>query len=199
MPTISVVNSVGSQIARTTKLGVYLNAGRENAVASTKAFTTQVTAFACNPYTVAHHPDRSSSPLREGNCRSQVTVLALISCWFRQLREEMDPTLDPSPEKARVLEALQRLPISFGMALRLRDQCKAVAAELATSEHLFILGKGYAEPIAYEGALKIKECTYIHAEVRARALRSVCVGMNTSERATPRRIRVRECLPSTTP
>jgi len=93
-----------------------------------------------------------------------VTVLALISCWFRQLREEMDPTLDPSPEKARVLEALQRLPISFGMALRLRDQCKAVAAELATSEHLFILGKGYAEPIAYEGALKIKECTYIHAE-----------------------------------
>lgn len=43
LPTLSVVNSVGSLIARTTKLGVYLNAGRESSVASTKAFTTQVT------------------------------------------------------------------------------------------------------------------------------------------------------------
>merc|ERR1711988_516626 len=134
VPTLSAVHGVGSQIARLTKLGVYLNAGRENAVASTKAFTTQV------------------------------TVLSLVACWFRQLHEERDPTIEPNPEKQEVLEALQRLPISFGMALRLHDQCKAVAKQLSKSEHLFILGKGYGEPIAYEGALKIKECAYLHAE-----------------------------------
>lgn len=55
------MNSVGSLIARTTKLGVYCNAGRENAVASTKAFTTQV------------------------------TVLALIALWFRELKDKVKP------------------------------------------------------------------------------------------------------------
>jgi glucosamine--fructose-6-phosphate aminotransferase (isomerizing) len=50
------------------------------------------------------------------------------------------------------------------MALRTRAQCADVAAKLMPSEHLFVLGKGYAEPIAYEGALKIKEITYLHAE-----------------------------------
>merc|ERR1712196_160707 len=114
---LSAVDSVGSLIARTTKLGVYLNAGRENAVASTKAFT------------------------------SQVTVLALVACWFRQLLEEHNPSIEPNPEKVALLEALQRLPISFGMALRLHDQCKLVAKQLSKSEHLFILGKGYGEPI----------------------------------------------------
>jgi glucosamine--fructose-6-phosphate aminotransferase (isomerizing) len=59
---ISVVNSVGSLIARTTKLGVYLNAGRENAVASTKAFTTQV------------------------------TVLALVAVWFREAKDRLGVT-----------------------------------------------------------------------------------------------------------
>merc|ERR1712007_388575 len=57
---MSVVNAVGSLIARTTQLGVYCNAGRENAVASTKAFTTQV------------------------------TVLALIALWFRQTRDRLE-------------------------------------------------------------------------------------------------------------
>eukprot|EP00624_Nannochloropsis_granulata_P000322 evm.model.NODE_11275_length_10920_cov_26.960257.2 len=96
LPTMSVVNTVGSLIARTTKLGVYLNAGRESSVASTKAFTTQV------------------------------TVLTLITAWFRQ--------------------------------------CAALAMRLKDKEHIFLLGKGYAEPIALEGALKLKEMAYIHAE-----------------------------------
>jgi len=138
MPTISVVNAVGSLIARTTGVGVYCNAGRESAVASTKAFTTQV------------------------------TVLALIACWFRQLRDEMSDgafSTEPGHEGTSALvEALQRLPISFGMANRLRPQCAALAKKLEGKEHLFILGKGYGEPIAYEGALKIKECCYLHAE-----------------------------------
>lgn len=134
LPCISVVNAVGSLIARTTKLGVYCNAGRENAVASTKAFTTQV------------------------------TVLALLACWFRQLRDEVSGPAVGRPNEQELLEALQRLPISFGMANRCRTKVKEVAERLKDKEHLFILGKGYGEPIAYEGALKIKECAYIHAE-----------------------------------
>jgi glucosamine--fructose-6-phosphate aminotransferase (isomerizing) len=133
VPCISVVNVVGSLIARTTGCGVYLNAGREHAVASTKAFTTQV------------------------------TVLSLIALWFRQTKEEREK-LPESPLKRELLEALQRLPISFGMGLRTRDKCRKVAEELRGKESMFILGKGYAESIALEGALKIKEMCYLHAE-----------------------------------
>lgn len=133
VPRISVVNVVGSLIARQTGLGVYLNAGRENAVASTKAFTTQV------------------------------TVLALIALWFRQQKEAKEK-LSELPLKRELMESLQRLPISFGMALRSREKCRKVAEQLKDKSHLFVLGKGYAEPIAYEGALKIKEMTYIHSE-----------------------------------
>mmetsp|Transcript_23612 Transcript_23612/g.72930 ORF Transcript_23612/g.72930 Transcript_23612/m.72930 type:complete len:657 (+) Transcript_23612:174-2144(+) len=134
---LSIVNSVGSLIARTTKLGVYLNAGRENAVASTKAFTTQV------------------------------TVMALLACWFHDLRAADAAGENPikhSPKFTELMASLHRLPISFGMGLRLQDQCKRLAVQLKDAEHVFILGKGYAEPIAREGALKIKECAYVHAE-----------------------------------
>mmetsp|Transcript_24596 Transcript_24596/g.22355 ORF Transcript_24596/g.22355 Transcript_24596/m.22355 type:complete len:685 (-) Transcript_24596:55-2109(-) len=133
VPCMSIVNVVGSHIARTTGLGVYLNAGREHAVASTKAFT------------------------------SQVTVLSLIALWFRQLREEKE-NLSELPIKRELLESLQRMPISFGMALNTRPHCLKIAKELINKKSLFVLGKGYAEPIAYEGALKIKEMGYIHAE-----------------------------------
>ena len=57
-----------------------------------------------------------------------------------------------------------RLPISFGMALKTHDQCKQIAASLLNKEHCFVLGKGYGEPVAMEGALKIKEMGYLHAE-----------------------------------
>lgn len=109
---MSVVNSVGSLIARTTKLGVYCNAGRENAVASTKAFTTQV------------------------------TVLALIALWYRQARDKLAGSEQPSVEALRLQEALMRLPISFGMALKTRDHCLKIAKELKDKEHCFVLGKG---------------------------------------------------------
>eukprot|EP00542_Grammatophora_oceanica_P015132 CAMPEP_0194038330 /NCGR_PEP_ID=MMETSP0009_2-20130614/10570_1 /TAXON_ID=210454 /ORGANISM="Grammatophora oceanica, Strain CCMP 410" /LENGTH=704 /DNA_ID=CAMNT_0038680789 /DNA_START=91 /DNA_END=2205 /DNA_ORIENTATION=- len=130
---MSVVNAVGSLIARTTKLGVYCNAGRENAVASTKAFTTQV------------------------------TVLALISLWFRQCKDRLQGT-GPSIETQQLKEALMRLPITFGMAMQTREQCKEIAHGLKDKEHCFVLGKGYGEPVALEGALKIKEMCYLHAE-----------------------------------
>jgi len=130
---MSVINSVGSLIARTTQVGVYCNAGRENAVASTKAFTTQI------------------------------TVLALIALWFRQMRDR-EGGLSPSYETKMLKEALTRLPISFGMAMKNRAACKKVAERLNSKEHCFVLGKGYGEPVAYEGALKIKEMCYLHAE-----------------------------------
>jgi len=131
---MSVVNAVGSLIARTTKLGVYCNAGRENAVASTKAFT------------------------------SQVTVLALIALWFRQTRDKVMGIETKSYEQKELQEALMRLPITFGMAMKTHDACKEVAKRLNPKEHCFVLGKGYGEPVAYEGALKIKEMCYLHAE-----------------------------------
>merc|ERR1712071_744210 len=88
---MSVVNAVGSLIARTTKLGVYCNAGRENAVTSTKAFTTQV------------------------------TVLALIALWFRELKDRVNGITEHSVEAQLMKESLMRLPICCGMALRNRE------------------------------------------------------------------------------
>lgn len=108
---MSVVNAVGSLIARTTGLGVYCNAGRENAVASTKAFTTQI------------------------------TVLALIALWFRKTKDKIEG-LGPSYETQMLQDALTRLPISFGMAMKNRAACKRVAARLNPKEHCFVLGKG---------------------------------------------------------
>lgn len=132
--TLGVVNAVGSVVARTVKMGVYCHAGNENGVASTKSFT------------------------------SQVTVLALISLWFRELQYRLQGRTTPSVETERLKEALLRLPITLGMALKTREQCKRIAARLSEKEHCFVLGKGFGEPIAYEGALKIKEMANLHAE-----------------------------------
>jgi len=129
VPMFSVINSVGSLIARTTKCGVYTHAGRENAVASTKAFVTQV------------------------------TVLGLIACWFAQNRDTAK-----KGKMDELIQSMHRLPITCGMTLRCRKQCKEVAESIRNSEHMFVLGKGFGEPIAHEGALKIKEITYLHAE-----------------------------------
>jgi glucosamine--fructose-6-phosphate aminotransferase (isomerizing) len=118
---LSVVNGVGSLIARTTKLGVYCNAGRENAVASTKAFTTQV------------------------------TVLALIALWFKECKDTIDGK-PPGIETQRLKEALMRLPITFGMALKTTtEQCKEVALRLKDKEHCFVLGKG----MCFAAAMKL--------------------------------------------
>ena len=133
IPTFSVVNAVGSLIARTTKCGVYLNAGREHAVASTKAFTTQVTA------------------------------LALIAAWFSQHREG---GLNPNQRRTDLVDALHDLATQTAITLNTREQMKAIAQKLVqnNTQSMFILGKGFAEPIAREGALKVKEITYVHAE-----------------------------------
>jgi len=132
LPNFSIVNQVGSLIARSTNCGVYLNAGREHAVASTKAFTTQVTA------------------------------MALVAAWFAQNRS--DAAIRGSVQRAELMQAIHRLPIYMGMSVRNTDVCRSVAAKLKDATNIFVLGKGYAEPIAREGALKIKEITYVHAE-----------------------------------
>ncbi len=128
VPVFSVVNAVGSLIARTTQCGVYLNAGREFGVASTKAFVTQVTA------------------------------LELVAAWFAERRGAEEG------RRRKVIEDLHRLPTNIGLALQSRDRYRAIAETLRGAAHCFILGKGAAEPIAHEAALKIKEITYIHAE-----------------------------------
>ncbi|KAL8453158.1 hypothetical protein Emed_001028 [Eimeria media] len=126
----SIVNAVGSLLARMTSCGVYLNAGREVAVASTKAFT------------------------------SQVSVLALVSSWFWQnLRSEEYPDRCNA-----LLDALHRLPVYAGMTLNAHSACKRIAEKLKDAQTLFVLGKGFGYPVALEGALKIKEISYIHAE-----------------------------------
>lgn len=128
VPTFSVVNAVGSLIARGTKCGVYLNAGREHAVASTKAFSTQVVA------------------------------LEMIAAWFSMHRKT------ESERRRHLIDELRRLPTLVKIALNTRETCKAIAKTLVDAEHCFVLGKGPCESIAREGALKIKEITYLHAE-----------------------------------
>jgi glutamine---fructose-6-phosphate transaminase (isomerizing) len=94
---------------------------------------------------------------------TQVVALALIAMWFRQTKaKEMGWKL--SNEQVALAESLQRLPISFGTLMRTQAECKRVAKKLLTKEHCFVLGKGFGEPIAMEGALKLKEVGYLHAE-----------------------------------
>jgi glucosamine--fructose-6-phosphate aminotransferase (isomerizing) len=102
----------------------YLNAGREHAVASTKAFTTQVTA------------------------------MSLIAVWFAQQRMLASESTHLLNAKCNELvECIHRLPIYAGMALKAYPKCQAVAEKLGTAEHIFILGKGFGEPIAREGTI----------------------------------------------
>lgn len=126
--TIGVINAVDSMIARSVDCGVYLNAGREIAVASTKSFT------------------------------SQLIVLKLISIWFSQ-----NQTSSYSKRKKYIYE-LQHL--SFDVEKVITNSFCVIDKMI---EHFifpscFLLGKGIGEGIAKEGALKIKEISYIHAE-----------------------------------
>ncbi|GAB5362710.1 hypothetical protein AAMO2058_000821400 [Amorphochlora amoebiformis] len=132
IPCFSIVNVVGSLIARTTGVGVYVHAGRENAVASTKAFT------------------------------GSVTCLALVAAWFSQNRPATSG--QTALKRKELVDSLHRLPTYMGMCLPLRAQCRALAEKLKESEHMFVLGKGMGEAIAKEGALKVKEISYLHAE-----------------------------------
>jgi len=125
--TIGIVNVPDSLIARETDCGVYLNAGREVAVASTKSFT------------------------------SQCCVLAMVAVWFSQ---NCGTCID---KRKQIINDLRNLPFQIQNIL---DNPEKIMnhTECFKKTSCFILGKGKEEAIAKEGALKMKEITYIHTE-----------------------------------
>jgi glucosamine--fructose-6-phosphate aminotransferase (isomerizing) len=126
---IGICNVVGSSIARATHAGSYTHAGPEIGVASTKAFTAQVTVLTLMALRIAY---------RKGT---------ISSSRFHQLLSE----LEAIPEKVqKVLEK--------------NDQIKFIADIYKNSTNALYLGRGYTFPVALEGALKLKEISYIHAE-----------------------------------
>ena len=125
---LGICNVVGSSIARETDGGVYLHAGPEIGVASTKAFT------------------------------SQVTVLTLIALLLGRMRRT-------SPDEGmKICKALLKIPDQIKEILKLNDQIKDIAKEFKDHGNFLFLGRGYNYPVALEGALKLKEISYIHAE-----------------------------------
>jgi glucosamine--fructose-6-phosphate aminotransferase (isomerizing) len=126
--TLGIVNVVGSTIARSTEAGVYLHAGPEIGVASTKAFT------------------------------SQVAVLTMMSIFLGRRRHT------PASDAAALLAALQKVPEQIERVLEQSRRIREVVEELIGQENWLFLGRGYNYPIALEGALKLKEISYIHAE-----------------------------------
>jgi glutamine---fructose-6-phosphate transaminase (isomerizing) len=125
---LAICNVVGSTIAREADGGVYLHAGPEVGVASTKAFT------------------------------SQVTVLTLLSLFFGRIRHLS------SLQGARMIEELQALPDAVARALRCNDEVRRIAEKYQASTNMLFMGRQYMYPVALEGALKLKEISYIHAE-----------------------------------
>jgi len=127
---IGIVNVIDSFIARETVCGVYLNAGREVAVASTKSFT------------------------------NQCVVLSLVAVWFSQVKGTCEE------KRRKIIADLHQFPCQIGVLLNDANQTRIqrVAQKIKDKSSLFILGKGKEEAIAKEGALKIKEIAYIHAE-----------------------------------
>ncbi len=126
---IGVCNVVGSSIARATHAGSYTHAGPEIGVASTKAFTAQVTVLTLMALHIAY---------KKGT---------IIESRYRQLLYE----LDAIPEKVE-------------RVLKLNDKIKHIAEIHKDARNFLYLGRGYSFPVALEGALKLKEISYIHAE-----------------------------------
>jgi glucosamine--fructose-6-phosphate aminotransferase (isomerizing) len=124
-----VCNVVGSSIPRATHAGSYTHAGPEIGVASTKAFTAQI---------------------------SVLTMMALKLGYQRG-------TLSES-RYMQLLGELETIPSKVERALKLNDKVKAIAGEYKDARNFLYLGRGYNFPVALEGALKLKEISYIHAE-----------------------------------
>lgn len=125
---MGIVNVVGSTIARETDGGVYIHAGPEIGVASTKAFT------------------------------SQVTVLALLTIMIARAK-----TMSYEQGK-EIITHLKELPKLIEKALNTNELVKKIASQFKEAKNFLYLGRGYNYPVALEGALKLKEISYIHAE-----------------------------------
>lgn len=124
-----IVNGVGSSIARMTDAGSYIHAGPEIGVASTKAFTGQVTLL---------------------------TMMALSLGFKRGKVKKSD--------YQRLLTEMEQIPQKVQQVMEVNAQVKYIAEEIKDSPNALYLGRGYNFPVALEGALKLKEISYIHAE-----------------------------------
>ncbi len=125
---MGVVNVVGSSIARETHGGTYIHAGPEIGVASTKAFTSQVTAMA---------------------------LLTLMAARTKAMSAE---------EGRKMVKEMKILPEKLRKALETDKIVASIAEEFKDKRNFLYLGRGYNYPVALEGALKLKEISYIHAE-----------------------------------
>jgi glucosamine--fructose-6-phosphate aminotransferase (isomerizing) len=125
---LGIVNVVGSSIARATDAGIYLHAGPEIGVASTKAFT------------------------------AQVAVLTMLAIELGR-RKHLSST-----EANRYIDELSRIPDKISRILQQSDHIKEIASANIDRDNWLFLGRGFNYPVALEGALKLKEISYIHAE-----------------------------------
>jgi glutamine---fructose-6-phosphate transaminase (isomerizing) len=125
---LGICNVVGSSIARETHGGVYLHAGPEIGVASTKAFT------------------------------SQLTILTLLTLLLGRMRRISHA------EGMAIAKALEEIPNQVKSILKQNDAIKAIGQKYARHNNFLYLGRSYNFPVALEGALKLKEISYIHAE-----------------------------------
>ena len=127
--TVGICNVVGSSVARETDCGIYTHAGPEIGVASTKAFTTQV------------------------------TVLLLFALRFSQLKKTVD-----RENYNHLISELNAVPEKINVLLKLNGSIEEIAAKFKDASNFLYLGRGVNFPVALEGALKLKEISYIHAE-----------------------------------
>lgn len=125
---LGICNVVGSSIARESEAGVYIHAGPEIGVASTKAFT------------------------------SQLLVLSLITLLIAR-RKNLN-----QPEGLEIIQEMQNLTSKVEMILKQNDLIEKIADKYVDCKNFLYLGRGYNFPVALEGALKLKEISYIHAE-----------------------------------
>lgn len=124
-----ICNVVGASIPRLTHAGVYTHAGPEIGVASTKAFT------------------------------AQVTVLTLMALYMAQQRGTISQT-----KLVQLLTELNEIPVLVEKCLESNDKIRIIAEQFKDARNFLFLGRGSGFPVALEGALKLKEISYIHAE-----------------------------------
>jgi glucosamine--fructose-6-phosphate aminotransferase (isomerizing) len=127
-PTLAICNVVGSTIAQEADGGIYLHAGPEIGVASTKAFT------------------------------SQCVTLAMLALYFGRLRHLSYGA------GLRIIEQIRKLPDNVSRALDCNEEVRRIAQKYYDCRNFLYLGRQYNFPVALEGALKLKEISYLHAE-----------------------------------
>ena len=131
MTSLTICNAPGSSLVRESDMAYMMEAGVEIGVASTKAFTVQLTGLIMLATAIGHHKNLSSEA------------------------------------EAKIVQALQSLPTKIEQALAMDADIEVLAEDFADKHHSLFLGRGDQYPIAMEGALKLKEISYIHAEAYA--------------------------------